>query len=198
MILWIVISIVFFLLIIYFVTTLTEIEKDKSELNDKVNKSDGITEIIDVKVISRRTESRGQYTYTRYFVTFENIKNGERTEVDFYGEVFAMIAEGDKGQLIYKDNNVFFKRDREQNEKLEIVGADVEIMDKRTKNDGGVTRYFVTFENIDNGECTEMEFPIEQFILMAVGDKGKFANINNKVSFEREIHTSKKIDLVKR
>ncbi len=44
---------------------------------DKLGEFFGYIETIDVKVVAKRMESRGQYTYTRYFVTFEKLTNKE-------------------------------------------------------------------------------------------------------------------------
>ncbi len=194
--------VVFCVLIVAFINLLTNNEDKISELNELIKEfGDGCNKV-DVKIVSRRIESKGQYSATRYFVTFENIQNLKRVEFEVTGEQYGVMVEGDAGQLSNIEDKISFVRKFEEinkiEKKIEVKDIYVKVVFKGTKNDGGVTRYFVAFENIDNGECTEMEFPVEQYKLILEGDTGKLIYKDKDVSFEREIHTSKKIDLVKR
>ncbi len=178
-----------------------------------------------VRVVSNRLQVICN-SYSFHYITFEFEKDKKRTEFMISGETYGLIAEGDIGQLSYQgdkyiefevtgeqygvmvegdkgqitsiEDKISFTRKIEEIKKSEVVDIYVKVVSKRTKNDGLVARYFVAFENIDNGEYTELEFPIEQYKLILEGDTGKLIYNDKDVSFEREIHTSKKIDLVKR
>ncbi len=54
-----------------------------------------------VKVSAKRNSVTGNYTKTRYYVTFESGINGKRFEYEVSGEQFGLISEGDKGNLTF-------------------------------------------------------------------------------------------------
>ncbi len=55
-----------------------------------------------VKVVVKRTNTKGRYTTTRYYITFEFEKDGSRKEFKVEGDTYGIIAEGDVGVLSFR------------------------------------------------------------------------------------------------
>ncbi|OLF49027.1 hypothetical protein BU202_00935 [Streptococcus cuniculi] len=59
-------------------------------------------EVVAAKLIGKRTHVNGnERAYTTYYVTFE-CENGERREFRVKSDVYALSAEGDKGELTFQ------------------------------------------------------------------------------------------------
>ncbi|MEW4354126.1 DUF2500 domain-containing protein [Streptococcus pneumoniae] len=68
-------------------------------------------EVYQANLIGKRTDlRRGRYASTRYYVTFE-WGAGERKEFWVDGELYGLLAEGDKGELSFQGTRFLdFKR----------------------------------------------------------------------------------------
>ncbi len=176
--------------------------KEDLELKATIDKFGDGSNCIDARIVSRRTSSSGQQTYTRFFVTFENIKSGDRIEIEFSGQKFGMMAEGDRGKLIYANNKLSFERDKKVEEKIKIqdIVIDTKVVAKRIKDDsinGGRIQYFVTFEDLLTCELKEIALSSEKYAMIVEGDRGKLIYKGEKVFFEKEKVASKNIVTVK-
>lgn len=76
-----------------------------------VKNSKALQEEIQARIISKRTHVSGnEVTRTSYYITFE-LQDGQRLEVPVKGEVFGILAEGDRGSLVHKGTRfIDFKR----------------------------------------------------------------------------------------
>ncbi|MTB64869.1 DUF2500 family protein [Streptococcus sp. zg-86] len=68
-------------------------------------------EVLSAKLISKRTHVHGnEGAYTAYYVTFE-LDNGERREFRVKSQIYALSAEGDKGEVTFQGTRFLdFKR----------------------------------------------------------------------------------------
>ncbi len=170
-----------------------------------MQESSTIIDSTDVKVVSKRTQSSGEYAQSKYFLTFENVVSGERSELEIDSKDFTLIANGEKGKLINNGKRVLFRREideiQEELKKLDNKIIEVNVLSKRMNNENNKmlsTEYFVTFEDISTREQKEIQFSGEKYGLIVEGDTGKLIFKDEKVSFERVVRKSSKIDLVKK
>ncbi|MFJ8237728.1 DUF2500 domain-containing protein [Ureibacillus sp. NPDC094379] len=68
--------------------------------------------IVPAQVVSKRTEVRGDHSYTWYYSTFE-VESGDRMEFSMSGEEYGLLAEQDLGLLTFQGTRYkSFKRHR--------------------------------------------------------------------------------------
>ncbi len=81
-----------------------------NEINGEPDKNGREVKSDFVKAIAKRTLVSGKYSYTSYFITFE-FEDKNRVEFLVSGEKYALIIEGDEGELSFQGEK-FLKFDR--------------------------------------------------------------------------------------
>ncbi|MEK9199878.1 DUF2500 domain-containing protein [Ureibacillus sp. 179-F W5.1 NHS] len=83
-----------------------------STIKQNVNNNAAPVLSVSARVIAKRTEVKGDHSYTSYYATFE-VESGDRMEFKITGKEFGLLAEGDVGILTFQGTRLkSFERNR--------------------------------------------------------------------------------------